>query len=187
MNKFRLETSEREVMGQVQYFAVMYRMTPKGRFNEAIEFNYRFKTAAARQAYIDGFYSREEQKYARSEERKQAKKEARKNMVNPYKVGDLLYNSWGYDQTNIDFYQVVAVGAKSVKIRPIASAYVKEGYCSMSEFVAPVPDAFTGEAETKVLQMYVAYATGEPVVYIPMKHGCMSRYEGTPKYQSHYA
>lgn len=73
MNKFRLETSEKEVMGQMQYFAVMYRMTPKGRFNEAIEFNYRFKTAAARQAYIDGFYSREEQKYARSEERKQAK------------------------------------------------------------------------------------------------------------------
>jgi len=26
------------------------------------------------------------------------------------KEGDILYSSWGYDQTNIDFYQVVAVG-----------------------------------------------------------------------------
>lgn len=188
MNKFRLETSEREVMGQVQYFAVMYRMTPKGRFNEAIEFNYRFKTAAARQAYVDNFYSMEAQKYARSEERKNAKKEARKNMVNPFKVGDVLYDSWGYDQTNIDFYQVVAVGPKSVKIREIGQVMVKEaGF--MCEYVAPEVGAFIVDSpvQTKTLQMYVASSNGEPHVYVSGRHGSISKYDGRPKYQSHYA
>lgn len=186
MNKFRLETSEKEVMGQVQYFAVMFKMTPKGRFNEAIEFNYRFKTAAARQAYIDNFYNMEAAKAARSEERKKAKAEARKNMVNPFKVGDVLYDSWGYDQTNIDFYQVVAVGPKSVKIREIGQVVTKEaGY--LCEYVAPDVDNFVGEAQTKTLQMYLAYETGQPVVYISSRHGSISKYNGTPKYQSHYA
>lgn len=183
MNKFRLETSEKEVMGQVQYFAVMFRMTPKGRFNETVEFNYRFKTAEARKAYVDNFYAMQAQIEARSENRKKAKAEARKNMVNPFKVGDVLYDSWGYEQTNIDFYQVVAVGPKSVKIREIGQVVSHQpGYSSMSEFVAPDVDNFVGEAKTKTLQVL---SNGE--VYIKSRHGWISKYEGKPKYQSHYA
>jgi hypothetical protein len=33
------------------------------------------------------------------------------------KVGDLFYSSWGYDQTNIDFYQVVAMKGSTVTVR----------------------------------------------------------------------
>lgn len=33
------------------------------------------------------------------------------------KVGDILYSSWGYDQTNIDFYKVLKVTKASVKIQ----------------------------------------------------------------------
>jgi hypothetical protein len=35
------------------------------------------------------------------------------------RVGDILVRTWGYDQTNVDFYQVLAVTARSVRIRPI--------------------------------------------------------------------
>lgn len=31
---------------------------------------------------------------------------------NGYKVGDVFYSSWGYEQTNIDFYQVIATSKK---------------------------------------------------------------------------
>lgn len=30
------------------------------------------------------------------------------------KVGDIFYTSWGYDQTNIDFYKIVAVKNKTI-------------------------------------------------------------------------
>ena len=33
--------------------------------------------------------------------------------------GDTFYNTWGWEQTNIDFYQVVATTKKTVKIREI--------------------------------------------------------------------
>lgn len=36
------------------------------------------------------------------------------------KVGDLFCASWGYEQTNVDFFQVVAlVGASSVRVREV--------------------------------------------------------------------
>ena len=36
------------------------------------------------------------------------------------KVGDLFYSSWGYEQTNITFFQVVElVGKKSVRVREV--------------------------------------------------------------------
>lgn len=37
------------------------------------------------------------------------------------KVGDIFYASWGYDQTNVDFFQVVAlVGKTSVRVRGVS-------------------------------------------------------------------
>lgn len=40
------------------------------------------------------------------------------------KVGDFFYSSWGYDQTNIDFYKVVGLtpSGKSVKVQKWTSA-----------------------------------------------------------------
>lgn len=36
-------------------------------------------------------------------------------------VGDILYSSWGYEQTNIDFYKVVKVSEFSVWIQQVNS------------------------------------------------------------------
>ena len=36
------------------------------------------------------------------------------------RVGDILYSSWGWEQTNIDFYQVIAIRGSAVDLRQIA-------------------------------------------------------------------
>lgn len=42
-------------------------------------------------------------------------------------VGDLFVCSWGYEQTNIDFVQVVALcGKSSVRVRPVRPAVAEE-------------------------------------------------------------
>lgn len=61
---------------------------------------------------------------APTEALKQAKKRVteEKPTVNKYgvKVGDLFYSSWGYDQTNIDFFQVIKLcGDSSVRVRQV--------------------------------------------------------------------
>jgi hypothetical protein len=41
------------------------------------------------------------------------------------KVGDILYSSWGYDQTNIEFFKVVKVSEFSVWIQKVGSKVVE--------------------------------------------------------------
>jgi hypothetical protein len=56
--------------------------------------------------------------------------------------GDILVCSWGYDQTNVDYYQVVDVTAKSIRIREI-QAKVDHGDANSSTVKKfPVKDAF---------------------------------------------
>jgi hypothetical protein len=44
------------------------------------------------------------------------------------KVGDFFYMSWGYDQTNVDFYEVVGItpSGKSVKVQRCGSQTVSD-------------------------------------------------------------
>lgn len=58
----------------------------------------------------------------------------------PIVVGDIFVNSWGYDQTNVDAYQVVKVTAASVRVRRIACAGVEGTDGFMSNRVVPVAD-----------------------------------------------
>ena len=64
------------------------------------------------------------------------------------KVGDVLVSSWGYEQTNIDFYEVVRLaGQYSVFIREIGSEAKYEH--SMSGERWPVPGKFIGEEQRR--------------------------------------
>ena len=46
------------------------------------------------------------------------------------KVGDVFVESWGYDQTNVDFVEVVSItkSGKSVRVLPIGSREVGLGH-----------------------------------------------------------
>lgn len=69
---------------------------------------------------------------------------AQKNGGHSLKVGDVLNSSWGYDQTNVDFYQVVEVPSKCfVVVRKIAGMTVSDN--GPSTRVKPSRDSFIGE------------------------------------------
>ena len=54
-------------------------------------------------------------------------------------IGTIFYASWGYDQTNIEFYKVIRKTATMVELRAIGQIYV-ESASSMSEYVMPDPE-----------------------------------------------
>ena len=79
----------------------------------------------------------------------------------PIQLGDIFECSWGYNQTNIDYYQVVALSKTGrVKLQEIRSrSYTNPQSCSYA--VGPVPDSFIGAPTGyKVPQTYDAW-TGE--------------------------
>jgi len=96
----------------------------------------------------------------------------------PYKVGQIIYNSWGWEQTNVDFYQVVGVKHKSITIRAIKSAYAKDQKrCgAMCAYVVPVKDDFKDEPQTKRVLLYMS-CEKTPTFYINAKHGSFNIYD----------
>jgi hypothetical protein len=71
-----------------------------------------------------------------------AERKEKRSAPHSLKVGDILYSDWGYDQTNIDFYQVTRViSDKTVEIREIASKILDSSNYGTDDVVA-VKDAF---------------------------------------------
>ena len=56
------------------------------------------------------------------------------------RVGDILYSSWGWEQTNIDFYQVVAIRGSAVDLRQLDQRTTEDGY--MCGTTVPLPGVF---------------------------------------------
>ena len=108
-------------------YAVAYRGTAA-----SPEWEYRFRSAEEREATARQFLASVESHHAR-------KMEARAKVAgwqNPLQVGAVLYTSWGYDQTNVDFYVATRVSGTRVYVRRIASEYEETG--SMAGHVWPV-------------------------------------------------
>jgi hypothetical protein len=74
------------------------------------------------------------------------------SLVETVPVGTIFASSWGWEQTNVSFYEVVGHtgSGKSVRLRKIARESVgPAGF--MSDHVKPVPGHFIGETFTKRL------------------------------------
>lgn len=66
------------------------------------------------------------------------------------KVGDVFRSSWGYDQTNVDYYQVVAVGNKTATFCKIAQLSESDGFLQGN--CVPAPNQFIGKPFKKLIQ-----------------------------------
>jgi hypothetical protein len=76
----------------------------------------------------------------------------------PVVVGDIFDCSWGYDQTNIDYYQVVRMSKSgtTVWLRRLCTAVTETS--AQANKVAPLPDTFYGN---EILQRRLRFTYGE--------------------------
>lgn len=163
---------------------MIYRIAPRSKFGRKLVANYRFRSPVDRDNYVVRFMLQQDKIQAEKQAEKQKRKEAIANFVNPYQVGDLMYCSWGYEQTNIDFYQIVEVKKKSIVIRRVGQILVKAAG-DMCEYVKPDKDNFIGGP---IFRPIVFTRSGTP--YINGRHGHTIRpYDKGDDglYQSHYA
>ena len=111
------------------------------------DWHYRFKDEASLHKQIEetlrGFMQSAELK---------AEYKAKRNALHDVKIGDVFRCSWGYDQTNIDFYQCTKVLGAMIEIRPIRQMSEENGF--MSGECVPRLDDFFGEAMRKKVNMH---------------------------------
>lgn len=96
-----------------------------------------------------------------------------------FKLNDILVSSWGYDQTNIDFYKVVGLTSKCVKIRKLKQTTTETGF--MCGDTTPLNEF----ANDKILTKRIMYYKDKP--YISISYGSADLWEGKPERCSWYA
>ncbi len=111
------------------------------------DFHYRFASAERADAYRAKWFD-SLNTAAQAKQAHKAEKAAKMAEGHRLAVGDVLVASWGYEQTNYDYYQVTRlVGARSVEIRELAQSRGETHW--MQGDCVPVKNSFVGEPMIK--------------------------------------
>jgi hypothetical protein len=104
-----------------------------------------------------------------------------------FKAGDIVTNSWGYDQTNVDWYRVTRITAHFVWLQPIAAHVEETGFMSGPSMPNvnvdsddPAQWGFNDLKDPEECHK----ATGQSVTF---KYGSGSKWDGKARYCSWYA
>ena len=110
------------------------------------------------------------------------------NAGHTLKVGDIITNSWGYDQTNVDWYRITRTSKNFVWLQPIAGC-TTDASGPMSGY--SVPGANLESADP---QDWKLCDLPKPVLKrkaeranVSMKFGSGQLWDGKAKYESWYA
>ena len=102
-----------------------------------------------------GEYMGKQQAAAQRQTDRRAEKAAKRAAGHKLKAGDVLRCSWGYDQTNIDYYEVTRlIGARMVEIRKIGAESVNDGGLAMTGDCVPRPGHYIGAPMRKAVSDY---------------------------------
>jgi hypothetical protein len=107
--------------------------------------------------WIESTEKREDEVIERRKQRSVARKMRRAKVEadDKLKVGDILVSTWGYEQTNVDFYQIVNRTKCYADVRPIASKPGKtESYAWAQRYVVACPDEFVGDVQRGRINIY---------------------------------
>jgi hypothetical protein len=135
--------------------------------------HYSYGTAEKRNQYVAGFFEGRKQHAERV-----AKDRAERSKPHTYQVGDILVSSWGYEQTNIDFYQVTAVTPSTLKLRALKQERDATGWERGT--CMPIRDAFIGEKET------THRVSGGNSVRVKGNYGYAHKWDGKPENWTSY-
>lgn len=161
---------ESERNGRVIPLAIAYR----GKSAKSC-WHHSFATAEQRERKIAELFSSVD-----GHEALKAEQAAKRKQPHTLKVGDIVVNSWGWEQTNVDFYEVVKISANFVELREIGSA-TEPG----SEVSHGMADRVVADPEHKGSEITRHRADSNG--HVNFKHGSGGKWDGRAMYRSWYA
>jgi hypothetical protein len=169
-------------------FRVVYsKSTPKAKWSKTkVLKSLAFKTIEECEEWIAKTYRNIYLNMKADEKRKAEKREAQKalNASDFFEVGTIIYNSWGYEQTNVSFYQVVKMTKKRITVREVSQSREEGSTYShgMAWNVVANEGMFVDGGEELNLTVRPEGRLSTPRYH----HGCFSKWDGSPKYVSCY-
>jgi len=114
------------------------------------DWSYRFRDERERRKYVQDYFVKCKQAQELKIERAAARINKKREFFASVKEGDIFVDSWGYDQTNVDYYIVTKKLKASIKIKQIGKN-VEYGEFG-SDKVRPNPLYEYGEEMSKIPQ-----------------------------------
>lgn len=109
-----------------------------GRKNSS-DFHYKFKTDVQRQQSIQEWKGQLEKRM----QEKERQRAAQKAFKHSFEIGSILYESFGYEQTNVTFFEVIEVVTnKTIVIQEICKDIIENH--GMSGYAMPLPGSYRG-------------------------------------------
>jgi hypothetical protein len=108
---------------------------------------YRFRNEAQRAAWLAQQKAADDAGRATKERWAKERAAAKEKALAEINVGDVLHYSWGYDQTNCEFFQVVGKSGSTLKLQEIESIVVPGSGGFMSDRRIPATDRFVEGSE----------------------------------------
>ena len=141
------------------------------------KFHYRFQSLEKAFEYIEKWVNSCESHKENILKNRAERAEKQKNYKHDFVVGDIFYTSWGYDQTNLDFYQVISTPtSKTIILSRIAQKTSYEGH--MNGEAMPAKDKLVGDSFSKRV------CVGD---YVKIKGQYAHKWDGKPKFFSSWA
>jgi tRNA(Ile2) C34 agmatinyltransferase TiaS len=148
------------------------------------DFNYRFASNSRAtgeeqaRAYVEKYFDGQREAARVKAERRKEQREFTTSLVE----GDILYTSWGYEQTNVEWFQVLEVkpSGKTVVIREICGENVEDvGW--MCGYAMPLKGRFVKDSEPVTKRV----RKGDAVTIDKVRDAY--KWDGGRKYWSSYA
>lgn len=127
----------------------LYALAFSGRRSTAA-FHYRYSTEQHRAQAIEKFFAGVEAHARYKQEHKLRQKELKAEFLAKIEVGSIFVTCWGYDQTNVEWYEITGVKGSMVRLRRIAAQTTGTGY--LCGTTTPVKGAFIGEELKRVVR-----------------------------------
>lgn len=103
------------------------------------DWHYRFRDEAERESRIEDFFAARRRTLESKAEHRRHRTAAGRDL----EIGDVLCASWGWEQTNVDFYEVTnLVGKQTIEYRPITQTKRSTGF--MCGQCRPNPGSYVG-------------------------------------------
>lgn len=143
-------------------------------------FKYRFANQQQRLTTLETYLTRLQQEREMDLLKALKIAEAKKAGNHPYQLGTIIYSSWGYEQTNVDFYQVTKVSGYRIELKAIGKITRETGFmCGHTE---PAPNLFAtnnkGEEPAIVKHVKISYYNNSVHYHLP--HAFKSYHIYTP-------
>ena len=135
------------------------RETPKGSRPCAVVFfgkqsdpvqRYQYRSEAEREASVKRCFENR-----RDHDKRKAERRAEdKAFVHDAQIGDIYRTSWGYDQTNVEFFEIVEIKGKFAVLREIGCATDPSTLGGPQERIVPQSGLYHGEPIRRLIQKH---------------------------------